>query len=164
MAMCWNIARLRSNPRPNTHQETDIAAFREAFTERARSARASLAEGQAKRRRTGARQVLPDGDITQAEAKTMLPPNTSIWRDRTRQGWCVHPSGHSRLSSLWASSGGEQQALCSVLRKCWALHVEGEGRGIEECPIEGLFTVGGRSAGGVGGSSSSSSCRAAPSG
>lgn len=115
MATCWNIARLRSNPRP-THQETDIAAFREAFTERARSVRASLAEGQAKRRRTGARQVLPDGDITQAEAKTMLPPNTSIWRDRTRQGWCAHPSGHSRLSSLWASSGGEQQALRSVSR------------------------------------------------
>lgn len=103
----------------NTLKETDIASFKEAYTQRARTVVSAGSGGQAKRRRTGEPgKVLPDGDISQCVAKSFLPPGTSIWRDRTRQGWCAHPKGHSRVSALWASCGGEQEALRVVLRQC----------------------------------------------
>lgn len=150
----------------NTLKETDIASFKEAYTQRARTVVSAGSGGQAKRRRTGEPgKVLPDGDISQCVAKSFLPPGTSIWRDRTRQGWCAHPKGHSRVSALWASCGGEQEALRVVLRQCWALHLESSGLGPDDCPIGGIFSTRPLPAGALGGSgSSSSSAPAAPSG
>lgn len=121
-------------------QEPETAAFRAAFRERAKQVHSERTVGAAKRRRTGeASRRLPDGVILQKQAAALAPTGTMIWRDRTRQGWCAHPPEHPRISALWSTCGGEQAALRALLRQCWTIHLEGEGAGPEDCPIEGLF-------------------------
>ena len=79
-------------------------------------------------------------DITQALAKTYLPPTASIWRDNARGGWHVHVQNHKRHSECWKSHGGDShETLKCVLRHAWGQYLSDHGLPESHCPIAGLF-------------------------
>lgn len=122
-------------------QGPETTAFKTAFLHWARAVSSAADAGALKRRRQGdAAQRLPEWEITQAQARTLIPSDgTTIWRDVTRQGWCAFPAHHHRISARWSAHGGEQPALKALLRTIWTMHLESRGRGPEDCPIEGFF-------------------------
>jgi hypothetical protein len=124
--------------------------FRAKVASKAREVRTKAAGPASKKRKTEkgkkaeqvavVRQRVPEGDISQIEAKLMLPADCSIWRDRMNGGWCCHLSGHSRISARWNRDGGERGSLLMLLRKVWEEHLAENGLDQSECPIEGLFS------------------------
>lgn len=79
-----------------------------------------------------------DTQISQAEAKTMIPPDTSIWRGLTRQEWCGHCPPRKRIQASWAEHT-ESGAMHDVIKRLWIQWLELRGLGSEFCPYEGLL-------------------------
>ena len=125
----------------------DALPQQEAFRGSFRSKHEAVRESSKRRRvsgKVGGSVKLPDGDISQPQAKQLLPPRTHIWRDRIRGGWHGHREGFARVPAPWSQHGGERGALLACLRGLWAQHLEAEGLEESTCPIAGLFS--GRSA------------------
>lgn len=131
-------------------------SYREAFKQKARQVRATRQAAEAtqppNKRRRGApkagaqpalgnmrRPRIPDGEITQPEAKALLPPDCSIWRQCTVGGWCVDLEGHGRQSALWSKFGGEHASMLHILRNVWRLRLQDWGMDESECPVQHLF-------------------------
>lgn len=48
------------------------------------------------------------------------PPDTSIWQDRARGGWCGHFTSCKRISESFDRHGGDSKsALKELLRRLW---------------------------------------------
>ena len=84
--------------------------------------------------------MVPDGAITQAEAKQMLPPFASIWNNWKDGAWCAHQQGHGRTSGTWLEYGHRGAAL-HVIRDCWQKYLDDEARPLTDCPVAGLSRV-----------------------
>ena len=77
--------------------------------------------------------------IPQKEARVYLPPNSAIWRDLQRGGWCAHVKPYKRISELWEKHGDDHLALVAILRRCWLQRLEYDGQPRSACPVRGLF-------------------------
>lgn len=79
------------------------------------------------------RRPLPN-TISQQEAKSFIPPGSSVWRSNTRYSWNAHVPPRARISEAWAKHGGDQQALKCLLRRMWRQHCELQGLPESQCP------------------------------
>ena len=111
--------------------------FKDSYRKKAKDVLPAPSRPRKKAQSAGLR--IPDGDISQPEAKLLMPPGCSVWRDRIRGGWCAHPDGMGRCSYLWSQHGGELQALIAMLRHVWRVYLEGNGWAVAQCPVLGLF-------------------------
>ena len=118
--------------------EAKSTEFKEAFKKKAKDVLPGPARAKKKTSKTPTLR-LPDGDISQPLANTLLPPGCTIWRDRIRGGWMAHPEGLPRCSFMWSDHGGELQALHGLLRYVWRCHLVASGWDTSQCPVEGLF-------------------------
>lgn len=119
-------------------------AFQEARTRKCKSDAARDKKLRAEVRRYKGPGLVPPGAITQPEAKAMVPPGASIWRDLCRGGWCGHMQGFRRCSRPW-STEGHREACMFVLRTLWNQFLLSQGLDASSCPIRGLFSESGPS-------------------
>ena len=78
-------------------------------------------------------------ETTQPQAKLLLPPDSSIWRARTRGGWCGHLPPNGRVSSMFSDFPTQGHALQNMLQTLWRQHCRKFGRSIDTCPVANLF-------------------------
>ena len=81
---------------------------------------------------------LPEGMLSQPEAKALMPPGSSIWRALTSGGWCCHVLGYSRASFPWHLWGG-RDSVFECIRAAWRMHLQREALSLHGCPIQGVF-------------------------
>ena len=79
-----------------------------------------------------------DTEVSQAEARVLLPPGCSIWRALVHHAWCCHFHPYSRKSFAFQVYG-DTGSMLECLRFCWRCHLLREGLEEEHCPIQGLF-------------------------
>lgn len=77
-------------------------------------------------------------ELSQAEARSLLPDNASIWRDRLRGRWCVHVVGYRRFSRPFAD-GGEVGSYWRVLADAWRLSLRDRGLADDACWVPNLL-------------------------
>ena len=82
--------------------------------------------------------MVPDGAITQQEAKMMLPPGGSIWNNWKDGAWCGHQAGHIRSSGSWMEFGHRGAAI-HVIGDCWEKYLDDISKPLSACPVAGLF-------------------------
>jgi len=79
-------------------------------------------------------------DIPQSQARTFMPPKTSVWRGNNRGLWACHVKGHRRFSEPWSMHGGDSfLAMIAVAQKAWRLFCRDEQLDTSVCPIADLF-------------------------
>lgn len=78
-------------------------------------------------------------ETSQAEAKLLLPADASIWRDRTRGGWCGHLPPNPRISAMFSDFPSQGHALQHLLRTLWEQHFRKFGLTKASCPVTGLW-------------------------
>jgi len=80
------------------------------------------------------------GTPSQADAKKLLPPSTSlhIWKGTSSQSWQFHYRPFGRRSFSWLKYGSCREALVAALRECWVLYAQVEGLKHSDCPIGDL--------------------------
>ena len=84
---------------------------------------------------------LPEGALTQAQAKERLPPGTSIWLSYRRKAWAGHCPPNSRISEPWHDSGECQRAAAaSIIRQLWEQYLELKCKPLDSCPVPGLMS------------------------
>ena len=76
------------------------------------------------------------GAIQQAHAKKFIPPQSSIWKDNTRGGWCGHMPPRRRIA---CHEGSEFVSMQSTIKTLWSQFVEIHGIEVSDVPIDGLF-------------------------
>mmetsp|Transcript_138977 Transcript_138977/g.245591 ORF Transcript_138977/g.245591 Transcript_138977/m.245591 type:complete len:743 (-) Transcript_138977:35-2263(-) len=83
----------------------------------------------------------PGLDVSQAEARILLPPPPCwIWRANTRGAWCVRLGQHRVFSVPWARHSGDAKAACmAALRQAWRLWLNDNMLEESACPIAGIF-------------------------
>lgn len=135
--------------------------LREDFTERFRktcvrvrpkakakasgSARGSGSQASGRRRRASpvgeerGYAAVPPGAITQQQAKALLPPGASVWKDNHTGNWQSHFPGYRRSSRSWNRYGHRESAL-EVVRDAWRHYAIHNGWQVADCsPPQGLF-------------------------
>lgn len=103
------------------HTRASFAAFRDDCIAKARTVSKPTGASSAQRRsnKKAKLQVLPH-HIPQCQAKQFAPPDTSIWQDRARGGWCGHFTSCKRISESFDRHGGDSKsALKELLRRLW---------------------------------------------
>ncbi len=81
-------------------------------------------------------------DVAQAEAKTWLPPDCSIWRGNFKALWAAHVKHHPRIQELWSDHGGSsKEAMLECVRRCWRLWLSDKCLPESACPIKGLLSA-----------------------
>jgi hypothetical protein len=104
-------------------------------------AKGRVKKGQAASSSTGARHynpIYPTGTISLADAKAMCPPGAIVWSGKGIGNWQGHFPPFPRVSRSWAKYS-EPVALQLVLRDLWKNHLDVNGLGKSDCPIQGLF-------------------------
>lgn len=138
-----DIDRVKQAQKAASTKEENKAAFRRAFMAKAQDIESVRVAKARKRQAPGrAQNRIPiPHHITQAQAKRLLPPHTSLWRDVQRSGWCGHNPPNSRVSEAFDKHGGSSdEALKALLRRLWRQHAESKGKEPEElCIVQGLF-------------------------
>jgi hypothetical protein len=79
-------------------------------------------------------------DVSQEDAKRLIPPGSSIWRGLYKRLWCGHCPPARRISAPWDGPGGQAAALQSVVQRLWLQHMEHNGLPRDVAP-PGLFDV-----------------------
>lgn len=92
-----------------------------------------------------AKRPLPQGDMTQAEIRDLVPPRGHIWRGSLVGSWQCHMQGFSRFSASWHLYGQRESAVM-CLRDLWRKYLASESMDLAECPIDGLFVGDGSAA------------------
>ena len=82
-----------------------------------------------------------ENDVSQAVAKTLLPPTHTVWRANYRGQWAFHPRPHRRFQEAWVEHGGDSyKALVAGVRRCWKTWLADQRNLTDaDCPIEGLM-------------------------
>mgnify|MGYP003334910029 CR=1 FL=1 len=118
--------------------------FIQKFTEKSREISFALAkelEGSRKKRKSHAvvQVPVPIGIPSQEEAKSMIPPNSSILRSTKCQGWCGHaqPYHRSYYSGIFYVHRG---SFMFNLRDMWTKHLVTRGLPESACPVMGLLS------------------------
>lgn len=88
------------------------------------------------------------GEITHAKAKSLCPPEGSIWRATRAGAWEAHYEPFRRISRAW-NKYGERLACVICLQYLWEHHLEKHGLDLAMCPVGGLFSVDGAEAGDI---------------
>lgn len=114
-------------------------AFKNSYCEKA-----SVVKGGGKSRSSRSAGSLPQPltlphHCEQREARSFIPPGTSIWRDCARGGWCAHHNDYRRISEGFTKHGGSMLALRHCLRRLWGQYLEARGEPLANCPVSGLF-------------------------
>ena len=128
-----------------------IESFSKENTTRRQAFRAGVAAAGNKKGARGKQQVPAKVVIphhcAQADAKLLVPPNTSIWRSLVRSKWSGHCKDHKRVTEPFLRhNGSSQDALKACLRALWIQHSLKEGIVLPAgCPVEGLFVESGAS-------------------
>ena len=131
---------------PEDHK---VLAEEQQHVESKKEARKASKEGfkakrsQSKRKPSYKKATLPSR-VPQSQAKLYLPPNSAIWRDLKRGGWCAHVKPYKRVSELWEKHGDDHKALVAILRRCWMQRLEFDGQPRSACPIRGFVDDSGR--------------------
>ena len=76
------------------------------------------------------------GATDQVHTKKLIPPQSSIWQDNTRGGWCGHMAPRKRIAF---HEGSEAVSMQSTVKKLWSQCVEIHGLEVSDVPIEGLY-------------------------
>ena len=77
---------------------------------------------------------IPEGPLTQQEAKTMLPPLCYIWRNTVQCQWQAHfPKGKRYFGRSWAM--GHREACISVIVDVWSEWLTFHDFEEKNCPI-----------------------------
>ena len=58
-------------------------------------------------------------EITQLEAKLLLPPGATIWMGHKNETWNGHMPPFARLSARWCAYGGSKAAAKEVIGRLW---------------------------------------------
>ena len=116
----------------------NIADFRQEYVNRRRLLRESQADGADVPPPAPPSIPIPH-HCDQPQAKALIPPGSSIWRNLYSNGWMGHYKPNRRVSATFRKHGGSQDALKVVLRKLWQQHCEKTGDPVSVCPIIGLF-------------------------
>lgn len=77
-------------------------------------------------------------EVEQSEAKLLVPPGGSIWRDRMDGAWCSHFGEYRRYSASFKKHG-QAQALRLNLVDLWSKWCLKHGVPRERCPLQGIF-------------------------
>lgn len=120
---------------------TEWQALRGEYKARARAVRAEQAAATKQRKRARAapeRKPLPH-HLEQRDAKKFLPPNSTLWRSKTRGEWNGQFRQNKRVWEPFYKHGGSESALRVCLRRLWSQHLAYEGLDESECPFSGLF-------------------------
>ena len=78
-------------------------------------------------------------NMTQEQAKQLIPLGSSIWRNTVVPGWCGHVPGFSRCSASFHIHKGQQAALTHILKQMWTDHLDLRGLPKSFCTVEGLL-------------------------
>ena len=82
---------------------------------------------------------VPDGAITQSEARILLPPGASVWKANIEGCWMGHFPPFKRVSKSWRLHGHREAAL-EVVKDCWRKYAEANLVSVEAvCNVLGLF-------------------------
>lgn len=82
--------------------------------------------------------VLPEGELTQAMLRSLLPDGGSLWKGKAGN-FQSHFPPFKRASATW-QLWGHRGAAVRVLRDCWENALLAQGKSTDQCPIKGLFT------------------------
>ena len=78
-------------------------------------------------------------DMSQADAKKFLPPQSSLWRSNYRGAWHYHVAGHRRASVPWSRyNNNSRMALQEALKGAWTLFLREKALAPSACPISGI--------------------------
>ena len=126
----------------------DHDAFKRAYTSKMHSIRAAVAakakagpKAKAKAKGGGPpppHHVLPP-HIAQADIKHFTPPNSSIWRDNKRGGWCGQVYTGTRMREDNMKCGGSEEALRALLKRQWTEYLNLEALTKGDCPYPELL-------------------------
>lgn len=120
-------------------RNVERASFQVEFRQKADKVRAlakTLTRGRAKAKAAPVRRNFPTV-VSQADAKTLIPPGTSIWRASSHCAWAGHCPPFARISSSWAM--GEPEAMKDVIRRLWLAYNGKNGLDANTCPFDGLL-------------------------
>lgn len=123
----------------------ETSEFRQAFRSKVSSARASGSRSRSKAvvgYKGPSMLPAPTEHVSQAVAKSLLPPRSFLWRARQSNSWNARYSQWPTRSARDTAHGGEWGALVHVLRHAWQCFLDASGLGVEHCPIADLFGVG----------------------
>lgn len=81
--------------------------------------------------------AIPEGAITQSQAKAMIPPGSFIWQGRMGT-WQSHSPPHRRFSRSWAG-GGHREAALAAIRDAWSKYLQDNHLRADQCPVPGFF-------------------------
>ena len=81
---------------------------------------------------------LPASDIPVQQARSMIPPGSSLWQDDKYRSWQGHYPPYPRRGRSWRT-WGEGVALKFVLRYIWCKYLTDEGWDLNMCPVAGIF-------------------------
>jgi hypothetical protein len=80
----------------------------------------------------------------QADVKKYAPPGASVWRGNIRAEWCGHAKPCSRILEKLSNHGNDERAtILAMLRRLWVEYNRKEGKPLNSCPIEHLFSAAG---------------------
>ena len=76
--------------------------------------------------------------LDQKGAKTVLPPDSYMWRSRTDNAWCSRYNAYPVKSCGDQACECESNALAECLMHAWWWYLEKHGLAISSCPIRGF--------------------------
>lgn len=77
--------------------------------------------------------------IEHAVAKSMLPPNSTIWRGHKVMRWCGQYRNHRRISTPWGTT--ESTAVYAIAKRLWRQHLVHMGLTDDYCTVQGLMSM-----------------------
>jgi hypothetical protein len=88
--------------------------------------------------------AVPQGAITQQEAKNLLPPGAVIWQGETGR-WQSHLKPHKSFSKSWRMGGdaGHRDACLAAVRDTWEKFLADNGLRMDQCPVKGMWDTSG---------------------
>lgn len=123
--------------------ENKVAAqsdFKRKYIERKREVSFELAKASgAKRKKRGASSnnappQIPEGEVSQAAARQLIPPGCHIWRSNADGGWCGHYAPYRR-TAFSRIVYGHKGAFLQQLWDLWAKHCEYTGMHKADVPV-----------------------------
>ena len=84
--------------------------------------------------------IPPKNDLSQADAKIMLPPSSYIWRANCKGAWLVRCLPHKSHAEPWHKHDDcSYTALLAAVRFAWGQWLSDRGLPNDHCPIAGVF-------------------------
>lgn len=83
-------------------------------------------------------ELVPEGGISQAEAKRLIPPTSYIWGGASSGSWQGHLRPHARVSYSWMAYGRREGCLMTA-RALWRQWCDDMDTPLSSCPTRGLF-------------------------